>query len=144
MTSFTVTAVEQAANGTSESGGPWTRQKLTLKSGEQTVQASLFCNKFTPVPDVGAVLDGEIKAPKQEGWLPELVLPRQGGKGGGKSPAERRSIAMQHAQKCAVTILEVAAAHGDYRPPNAGDVVGQVKTIAAALFEQVAQAEAGA
>jgi hypothetical protein len=48
---------------------------------------------------------------------------------------------MQHAQKCAVSLLELAAQHGDYKPPKASDAVEQVRSVAWVLFRQVIDAE---
>lgn len=124
--------------------GPMQVISLVLQEyGQSTsVNAEWFTKASTPLPEAGSQLEGEVK-PGQYGNDFKKAATGFGGGGGGRSkpPEERRSIAMQHAQKCAVTILQVAAEHGDYKPPNAGDVVGQVKTVAAALFDQVMDAE---
>jgi hypothetical protein len=99
-------------------------------------------------PQVGEVIDCTVDMEAQYGPKLKVNFTQGGGGGGGggrgwvpEPPEKRRSIAMQHAQKCAVEILAVAAAHGDYKPPSAGDVAGQVKTVAQALFAQVIEAE---
>lgn len=148
MPHFEVLAAEKIKDGQG-TRGPFTVWKLGLKQdGEEAVVAEAFCPAGTGPPAVGTVVEGDIEKTDNPSWLDKFRPARKQGAGGGgfkpRDPAERRSIAMQHAQKCAVTILSVAAEHGDYEPPNAGDVVGQVKTIAHALFEQVQQAEGGA
>lgn len=148
-------------------GSPTTRQwnskrdgtmlsyRVVLKNAAgatmENVEVSLKRADPAPVPATpekpGTKYDGEVDTTGQYG--PKFKFPYAGGGGGGggrggggKSADERRSIAMQHAQKCAVTILDVAAAHGDYHPPSASDVAGQVRTIAALLWQQVMDAEA--
>lgn len=147
MPVYTITAVgDQVRDWDATKGGPMKSYRVTLRNAEGNELANVeWARKATsPKPEVGQSVDGDVDTSGQYG--PKLKLAQQAGGGGfsrSKPPEERRSIAMQHAQKCAVTILEVAAAHGDYKPPNAGDVVGQVKTLAAALFQQVMEAEAG-
>jgi hypothetical protein len=141
-------------------GSPITRQWNSTKQGTMLSYRVVLKNaagaamenvevsykQSDPAPTAGMKLDGEVDTSGQYG--PKFKFPYAGGGGGGggggrkSDPAERRSIAMQHAQKCAVTILEVAAAHGDYHPPTAADVAGQVRTIAALLWQQVMDAEA--
>lgn len=70
---------------------------------------------------------------------PKLVVPKRGGAGGGggyrgKPVEERRSIAMQHAQKCAVTILQASG-------PEFAVTTQDVVDTAWVLFRQVMAAE---
>jgi hypothetical protein len=107
-------------------------------------EATWWADGNEAVPKADAKLNGEIK-PGQ--WGPKFFpdSAKKGGRGGGgKSPEERRSISMQHAQKCAVDVLALAATHGQYSPPSAGDVAAQVKTIAQTLWQQVQDAERNA
>jgi hypothetical protein len=156
MAEFTIAAVATNEDGSprtrawnSEKGGPMLSYRMTLRNaqGAELSNVEWSRKQDSQPPAVGQSIEGEVDTTGEYG--PKFkAAQRPGGTGGGgggrpRDPAERRSIAMQHAQKCAVTILEVAASHGDYRPPNAGDVVTQVKAVAAALFQQVQQAEAG-
>lgn len=124
---------------------PWTGQHgpmvdywLTLEGEDK--QAILTQKPETAPPAVGPVDLNLIQHPRFPDKF-KATKPQQGGGSGGggrpRDPAEQRSIAMQHAQKCAVEALKLAAAHGDYRPPAAADVVEQVKLIASGLFHQI-------
>lgn len=112
MASYTIKAVEQSAQG-GEGDRAWTRQKLLLENqaGAQK-EVSLFCNRFTPVPKVGDVLEGEVTPNERNpNWLPELRLPRKSQGGGGgrpEDPRTRASIAMQASQKVAVDLARFA------------------------------------
>jgi hypothetical protein len=145
---YEITAVAHNDDGTLKTR-PWgdgmLEYKMHVRDGEGNLTQSVEWSRKTgsPPPTVGQKIIGAIEQGK---YGPKFKQQGGGGGGGGgygkpRDPAERRSIAMQHAQKCAVTILEVAAAHGDYKPPNAGDVVSQVRTVAAKLFLQVKDAE---
>lgn len=95
---------------------------------------------------VGTVLEGTLEHDSRGNGL-KFVRAQSGsggfgGGGRGKSPEERKSIQMQHAQKCAVDALRLAAEFGDYRPPDAADVVGHVKAIASGLFQQIEEVSA--
>lgn len=123
--------------------------RMALKTEEDTELLNVEWSRKpgSPPPTVGQALSGTLDSSGPFGpkFKPEQAAGGFGKPGGGgrDTPETRRSIAMQHAQKCAVTILDVAASHGEYRPPNAGDVAHQVKAVAAILFEQVQQAEGG-
>lgn len=148
MPSYTVVAAEQKGEvKTTEKWGAKKDVALRLKAADGVEhEAVWWADAAEALPQAGAVLEGEIK-PSDYGlkfWPPKKNSGGGRGGGGGKDPGERRSIAMQHAQKCAVSILEVAANHGQYSPPSAGDVATQVKTIAATLWQQVQEAEANA
>jgi hypothetical protein len=146
--SYTITEVSpQVRDWSSNAGGPMKGYRVSLQNGQGQVMANVeWSRKATsPPPTVGQQVEGDVDTSGQYG--PKFKAAQSGGYGGGggggrpRDPAERRSIAMQHAQKCAVSVLEVAAAHGDYVPPNAGDVATHVKTIARLLWLQVKDAE---
>jgi hypothetical protein len=147
MANYRVTAVsDRVRDWASEKGGLMRSYRVTLAdeaTGETIGNCEWARKVSSPPPAVGESVEGDVDHSGQYGpKFKAAARPAGGGGGRPRDPAERRSIAMQHAQKCAVTVLEVAAAHGDYKPPNASDVVNQVKTVAAALFKQVADAEA--
>jgi len=149
MPTYTVTLVsDQVRDWNSTKGGPMKGYRVDLQdaSGQVVRNCEWSRKPESPAPQVGQSVEGDIDLEAQYG--PKFKLAQSAGFGGGGSrarpPEERRSIAMQHAQKCAVTILEVAAAHGEYHPPSAGDVAAQVKLVAATLFKQVQEAEGGA
>jgi hypothetical protein len=109
--------------------------------------ASWFAKMGETLPQPGSQVEGSIE---QSQYGPKWKPVRQGGGGGGgrgwqpEPPEKRRSIAMQHAQKCAVELLAVGAAHGEYKPPaTVGELAGHVKVVAAALVTQVLESEAG-
>lgn len=133
----------------SQAGGPMLGYRMDMQdqaTGEVTQNVEWSRKPTSAPPAAGQTVEGTIDTAAKYG--PKFKqMQQQGGRGGGggyrpRDPAENRSIAMQHAQKCAVTVLEVAAAHGDYHPPNASDVTGHVKSVAAALFLQVEDAAA--
>jgi hypothetical protein len=140
---FTVRAAAQTKAGIGQRGDMQEIALTLLQDGSSEPKAALWFTKgTTPLPGVGEKLEGELeqtqfglKFKKAGGW--------SGGGGGGRkdTPETRRSIAMQHAQKCAVSVLAVAAEHGEYTPPNVGDVAKHVKTVAQALYLQVMDAE---
>lgn len=144
---FTVQAASQKKTVPGTNGrGDMQVINLTLVEADGSIKAAEWFTKIdTPLPQQGAKLDGELQAGQYGLSFKKAGGGGFGGGGGGRkdSPETRRSIAMQHAQKCAVTVLSVAAEHGDYTPPNAGDVVSQVKTVAQALYLQVIDAEEG-
>jgi hypothetical protein len=149
MATYTVKGAGLKKDNIQSQYGVFKTLNLFLQEQGQTEQitAEWYTKQDTPIPAEGSTLEGEITVDPQFG--PKFKKAQQGGgfAGGGfrgKGPEERRSIAMQHAQKCAVTVLQIAAEHGEYTPPSAGDVVGQVKTVAEALFQQVLAAEKGA
>jgi hypothetical protein len=145
---YTITAVsDQVRDWNTKKGDPWKSYRVTLRNerGDEKPNVEVSRAASDDAPKVNEVVDGTVENREQYG--PKLNTPRRGGGGGGwkpKPPEERRSIAMQHAQKCAVTILEVAAAHGDYKPPSAHDVANHATVIAGFLFSQVIDAEKGA
>lgn len=146
MPTYTVKGAGLKKDNIQSQYGVFKTLTLVLVEQGQTdpVTAEWYTKQDTPLPAEGATLDGEITVDPQFGpKFKKAQKPGGGGGGGYRSdpPEVRRSIAMQHAQKCAVTVLQIAAEHGDYKPPSAGDVVGQVKTVAEALFQQVTDAE---
>lgn len=124
--------------------GPMQVINLTLldPADNQPKIAEWFTKADTPLPQHGQQLEGELQSGQYGLSFKKAGGGFGGGGGGRKDPPEtRRSIAMQHAQKCAVSVLEVAAAHGPYEPPNAGDVATHVKAVAQTLYLQVMAAE---
>jgi len=151
MPSYTVKAVKQIANG-GEAGKEWTRQKVRLIGPEsEMTDATLFCNRFTPVPKEGDTLDGTIEPAKQEGWLPELKLPRKGGggfQGGGPRPEDPKrmaSIAMQHSQDTAWRIVQFALENNLLQPePGKQPMQWLCETVAyraEQVYQQVKEAQ---
>jgi hypothetical protein len=151
MPAYTVTAVGdnvrewKAQNGTI----PMKSYRVSLKDGAGTDLENVEWSRKaeSPAPTVGQSIDATIDMREGTTYGPKLTLEQRGGGGFGraKPPEERRSIAMQHAQKCAVTLLELAASHGEYKPPErVADMAEHIKAVAAALFKQVVDAEKGA
>jgi hypothetical protein len=150
MPAHTITAVSpNVREWTSQKGGPMKSYRVHLKAQDGTVTENVeWARKAdSPAPTVDQQIDCTIDPRPGNDYGPKLALEQKGGFGGGgggwkpKPPEERRSIAMQHAQKCAVTLLELAAQHGEYKPAKAGDAVEQLKAISWVLFRQVIEAE---
>ena len=153
MPAYTVRAVEQSANG-GEGDRVWTRQKLLLENqAGQQKEVSLFCNRFTPVPKVGDVLEGDVQPnEKNPAWLPELKLPRKGGGGGGgprpEDPKRMASIAMQHSQDTALRMVTWALENGLIKQGpggeemNLGALAEFVRVQASIFYLQVQDAQA--
>ena len=144
MPSYTVKAVEQSAQG-GEGERVWTRQKLLLENqAGQTKEVSLFCNRFTPVPKVGDVLEGDVQPnEKNPAWLPELKLPRKGGGGGGgrpEDPKTRASIAMQASQKVAADLCALVYKDG----MSQEELIGTHQLFSNAIYAQVKAAQESA
>jgi hypothetical protein len=123
------------------------RVDMSDESGFVTRNVEWSKRADKPAPQVGEKANGTIDMEAKFGpkFKPEY---QQGGGGGGKRewvpepPEKRRSIAMQHAQKCAVELLSLGALHGDYKPPErVGDLANNVKAVAVVLFQQVMDAE---
>jgi hypothetical protein len=109
--------------------------------------ASWFAKMGETLPQPGSQVEGSIE---QSQYGPKWKPVRQGGGGGGgrgwqpEPPEKRRSIAMQHCQKCAVELLAVGAQHGPYTPPERiSELAEHVRVVADALFKQVLGAESG-
>lgn len=144
MASYEIQAVAgQPRDWNSSQGGPMKEYRIDLKDDAGAVIQNVEWSRkvSSPAPEVGQKLDGTIS---EGNFGPKFKQAAAGGGGGGgrfRDPVEdaktRRSIQMQHAQKAAVEALRVAAEFGDYKPPSASDVVGQIKTIAAGLFQQI-------
>jgi hypothetical protein len=151
VSTYNVTQVADGAREWKAQNGtiPMKSYRVTLKNeqGAELQNVEWSRKAESPPPQVGQQIDATIDMREGTTYGPKLKLEQRGGGGGGgyraDSPEVRRSIAMQHAQKCAVSILEVAAAHGEYTPPSAGDVAKHVTAVAAVLFAQVVEAEAG-
>lgn len=139
---YEVVHLGEVRNWTSTKGGPMLAYRIDLRSLDGTIihDAEWSRKPDSPAPAIGQSIEGDIE---QTNYGPKFRPAQQpgGARGGGRSIAERHEIAMQHAQKCAVTILELAATQGDYRPPTVAEVTAQAKTIAAALFEQIRELE---
>lgn len=144
MGTFTVTAAAKKKDVPDNGYGPMQVIALTLDDGASPpVIAEWFTKAATPIPAAGSKIDGNLEDGKFGPQFKKASGGGFGGAGGGgrpRDPAERRSIEMQHAQKCAVEALKLAAAHGDYRPPSAADVITHVKTLAKVLYDQCEEA----
>ena len=145
MPTFTVTGAFKKKDVDGKYG-PMKVIMLALKGPDGTEQsAEWFTKAETPHPAEGSTIEGDISQGQYGLVFKKAFQPRAGGFGGGRSdsPETRRSIAMQHAQKCAVSLLDVAS-RGAYTPPDSvGGLAEHVKTVAAALYAQVQEAEAG-
>lgn len=144
MPTFTVQAAAKKKDIPDSGRGAKQVIVLTLVDGDQPpVIAEWFTAAATPIPTTGSTLEGTVE-PSEYGPKFKKAGGFSGGGGGGRprTPEERKSIQMQHAQKCAVDALRLAAEFGDYKPPDAADVVGHVKTIASGLFQQIEEVAA--
>jgi hypothetical protein len=116
------------------------------QDGEQVQRAEWFTKSNTELPAPGSTIDGTLKK-GQYGWEFKKAYSGGGFGGGGgraKPVEERRSIAMQHAQKCAVSLLELACQYGTYKPPErVAEMAEHVEAVAQHLFRQVMRAEEG-
>jgi hypothetical protein len=138
MPAYTVTAVaENVRDWNTKKGDPWKSYRVTLRNERGVEKSNVEISRAAaePAPKVDEVVEGTVENREQYG--PKLNVPRRGGGGGGwkpKPPEERRSIAMQHAQKCAVTILQTAG-------PDFTVSTQEVVDTAWVLFRQVLAAE---
>lgn len=143
--SYTITEVgDSVREWTSQKGAPFKSYRVTLRNTEGRELANVEVSRpaTSPKPEAGQTVEGTVDTSGQYG--PKLKEPRPGGGGlRSKPPEERRSIAMQHAQKCAVTVLDLAATHGEFKPASVNDLAQQVKVVAGVLFAQVMEAESG-
>jgi hypothetical protein len=130
MAAYTVIAVEEQ---TRDWGDDMREYRVTLQNADGREKAGIKLNRKRTAPKPAAGEKLEIVDISDKGFgLVAKEARKPGGGGGGwkpEPPEKRRSIAMQHAQKCAVEIL------GD-RPE-----VGSVVDIAWVLFRQVIAAE---
>jgi len=138
MPAYTVIAVaDQVREWKTSKGAPWKSYRVTLRneSGAEKGNVELSRPAGDPAPTVNEVVEGTVENREQYG--PKLNVPRRGGGGGGWNKAkpveERRSIAMQHAQKCSVEYLKAAGAEVV--------TVDRVVETAWVLFRQVMAAE---
>lgn len=130
MTVYTVKAVRELANGTSEkTGKAWTRQKVRLVSNGEITDAQMFCGQFVPVPKEGDNLDGTIEPPTAEGRLPEFKPARRGAPGGFRGPREddprtRAEIRRMAAHKQALELVRLGLETSLLtKPENFGDLL---------------------
>lgn len=148
MPTYTITAVDaNVREWQSQQGGPMRSYKMTLRNADGRELAGVEWSRkpTSPPPRPGEQVEGDVDTSGQYGpkfKAAQRVPPAGGGGLRPRDPAERRSIAMQSSIRAAVDILKLAAEHGDYRPPSAGDVASQVKQVAASLFHHVMDAEA--
>jgi hypothetical protein len=146
MPAYTVVSVQdQVRDWKTGKGVPWKSYRVTLRNehGAEKPNVEVSRPATEPAPAPNEVIEGTVENREQYG--PKLNTPRRGAGGGGgfrsKPPEERRSIAMQHAQKCAVSILQTS---GDPAMTVDGRIsVESVMEIAKQLFDQVQKAEAG-
>jgi hypothetical protein len=138
MPAYTILAVsDQVRDWNTKKGDPWKSYRVTLRNEQGAEKANVEISRAAsdPAPKVNEVVEGTVENREQYG--PKLNTPRRGAGGGGgwkpKPPEERRSIAMQHAQKCAVTILQIN--------PEFAVSTQQVVDTAWVLFRQVLAAE---
>lgn len=151
MPSFEITYVsDKIRPWDSTKGGPMKSYRVEVRDEQGTLIPNVeWARKAdSPPPAVGQKLEGTLDTSGQYG--PKFKAAQTGGGSGGggrpRDPAERRSIQMQHAQKCAVEALRLAAQFGDgdakYVPPSAADVVAQIKVIASGLYQQIEEVAA--
>lgn len=149
MPVYMVKAVRQTAEGEGKSG-PWTRQKVRLQPTDTEnaafTDATMFCNKFTPVPKEGDTLDGDIEPAEREGWLPNFKPARKGGGFGGgprpEDPKRMASIAMQSSQKLAWEVVRFSLEHGLLKFENPYDeMLSELKHRSAEIYAQVKGAQ---
>jgi hypothetical protein len=138
MAAYTILAVEEQ---TRDWGDDMREYRVTLKNADGREKGGIKLNRkrTAPAPKPADVLEIVDISDKGFGLVAKEARKPGGGGGGGwkpKPPEERRSIAMQHAQKCAVSLI---AAHA---PVQAGAVtVEQVTEMAWILFRQCLAAE---
>lgn len=146
----TFTVLEATRNGEPWSNDHGTFQTYRLKLEGQEKSAHLNQKVDTAPPQAGAVLDLELTPhPRFEDAMKAKKVFSAGGGGGGgggargpRDPGERRSIQMQHAQKCAVDVIRIAADLGEWRPKNDENALAAVQKIASKLFDQIEEAAA--
>jgi hypothetical protein len=141
MPSYTVTAVEDQ---TRDWGDDMREYRVTLKNSDGREKGPIKLNRkrTAPVPKPADVLEIVDISDKGFGLVAKEARKPGGGGGGGwkpKPPEERRSIAMQHAQKCAVSVLAVAPHTIDGR--NVQQVAGLIEDMSWVLFRQCLAAE---
>jgi len=87
---------------------------------------------------VGMKLEGHLE-PGDRGGLKFKAANGFAGSGGprGKSPEERKSIAMQASQKVGVDVVRIAVDAGLWKPETPAAVAAAVRNVAAELFAQV-------
>jgi hypothetical protein len=145
MPQYAVVAVsEQVRDWNTKAGAAWKSYRVTLRNehGIEKQNVEISRAATDPAPKPGEVVEGTVENREQYG--PKLNTPRKFGAGGGggwkpKPPEERRSIAMQHAQKCAASVLAVAPQTLDGRTVQ--QVTGLIEEMSWVLFRQVIAAE---
>jgi hypothetical protein len=135
MAAYTVTAVEEQ---TRDWGDDMREHRVTLRNADGREKGPIKLNRkrTAPKPNPGDVLEIVDISDKGFGLVAKEARKPGGGGGGGwkpKPPEERRSIAMQHAQKCAVSLLTARS--------DPGVTVADVVNTSWVLFRQVQAAE---
>lgn len=145
MPTYTVTAVADATRDWAYKNGTAMKSyRVTLRNDAGRELAGVEWAKMAtePPPKVGDTTPAEASVDQSGSYGPRLIVPKRGGGGGGprgKSPEERRSIAMQASHNAAVEIVTAALQHGEV----AEDVARRVEMVADSLFRRVMRAEAG-
>jgi hypothetical protein len=141
MATYTVTQVSDGVRDwQTKAGVPWKSYRVALRNADGRELGNVEWSRpaSEPTPKLGEATPADATVDTKAEYGPKLVLPKKGGGGGGgwkpKPPEERRSIAMQHAQKCAVTILQAA-------DPEFEVSTQEVVDTAWVLFRQVLAAE---
>lgn len=147
MSTYTVVMVApNPRQWESKHGAQMVSYRMTLKNhqGREMGNVEWSRKADSPAPTIGQRLDGTVEIREQYGpkFTPEPTM-KTGGGWRSKPAEERRSIAMQHAQKCAVSILELAASQGAYKPETATGAASHVCSLADILFQQIMNAEKG-
>lgn len=141
MATYTITAVsDNVRDWSSSKGGTMKAYRVVMRdqAGNETQNVEWSRKESSPPPTVGQQVEGDIDVAAQYG--PKFKQANTAGGGGGyrgKPVEERRSIAMQHAQKCAVDVVRLAADLGEWRPADDEKALGAVLKIADKLFAQV-------
>lgn len=116
---------------------------LVEEGKDETIIAEWFTKKSTPIPEAGARLEGEIR-PGQYGNNFKKAAPQGGFRPGGKSPEERRAIAMQSSGQRGTDIICALITAGAWKPESADDAAQAALKIAERFYDAVMKAESNA
>jgi hypothetical protein len=144
MTTFTIDDVDQNIRDVPTQYGPMKDYRLSLMaSGETTpVIASWLRKASSPAPVRGQQIEGALEDTEYgKKFREQRQMPIGSSGGGGKSyaadPKKQAAIAMEASQKVAVDIMRLYYQQAAKAPDSAGELVSQVKQVAAALFGQI-------
>lgn len=146
MASYIVRNAVKTADRPDKGYGPMQEIELVLQEYGQAeeISASWYTKRETALPDAGSRIEGELE-PSQFGLKFKKAKGAGGGfrGGGGKSPEERRSIAMQSSAARAVEIVRIAVDAGLWKPETPEAVTTAALRVADRVFDRVQKAEAG-